>query len=163
MTFVKKHLWVLLVILVFTLDRVTKYLVLNYLVLEEPVPILPILNLLFKFNLGAAFSFLDQAGGWQEWLFGSVAVGVSIFLIIWQLKIPVKYLWLKTANALVLGGTLGNLYDRAVYHKVIDFIDFYFRHWHYPVFNIADSAICIGAAMLIIAMLREEKKKSPSS
>jgi len=155
----KKYLWVLIAILIFTIDRITKYLVLNYLVLEEPVNVLPILNLLFTFNTGAAFGFLDQANGWQEWLFGIIAIGVSIFLIIWQFKISVEYLWLKIASALVLGGTLGNLCDRIVYHKVIDFLDFYFKQWHYPVFNIADSAICIGATMLIIDILRQERNK----
>lgn len=155
----KKHLWLLIASLVFILDRVTKYLVISYLTLEEPINILPIFNLRFTFNTGAAFNFLDQASGWQEWLFGIIAIGVSIFLIIWQLKIPVKYLWLKIATALVLGGTLGNLYDRIIYHKVIDFLDFYFKQWHYPVFNIADSAICIGATMLIIDILRQEKNK----
>lgn len=155
----KKHLWMFVAISVLILDRLTKHLVLNYLPLGEPVNILPLLNFTFTFNPGAAFSLLKQASGWQEWLFSTIAIGVSIFLIIWQLKIPVQYLWLKIASALVLGGTLGNLYDRVVYHKVIDFLDFYCKQWHYPVFNIADSAICIGAAMLIIDILRQEKNK----
>jgi signal peptidase II len=156
----KKYLWVLIAVSIFVLDRITKYLILNYLVLEEPVSVLPILNLVFIFNTGAAFGFLNKAGGWQEWLFSIIAVGVSIFLVIWQLKIPVKYLWLKIASALILGGTLGNLYDRVVYHKVIDFIDICFKQWHYPAFNIADSAICIGAVMLIIDILHQEKNKN---
>jgi len=150
----KKYLWIFITILVFALDRITKSLALDYLPLGEPISILPMFNLFFTFNTGAAFSFLNQAGGWQEWLFGAIAVGVSISIIIWQLKITIEHLWLKIALALIIGGTLGNLYDRITYHKVIDFLDFYFRQWHYPVFNIADSAICIGAIMLIIDILR---------
>ncbi|MBU0744920.1 MAG: signal peptidase II [Gammaproteobacteria bacterium] len=155
----KKHLWIVIAILVFAIDRFTKSMVLDNLILEEPVNVFPMLNLFFTFNPGAAFSFLNKASGWQEWLFGGIAVGVSIFLVIWEFKIPVKDLWLKIALALVLGGTLGNLYDRVVYHKVVDFIDFYFKQWHYPAFNIADAAICIGAFMLIIDIMRKEKHK----
>ena len=154
----KKHIWIFITILVFALDRVTKILVMNYLPLEEPINILPMFNLFLTFNTGAAFSFLEQADGWQEWLFKAIAVGVSVSLIIWQFKITTKHLWLKTALALIIGGTLGNLYDRVIFHKVIDFLDFYFRQWHYPVFNIADSAICVGAIMLIIDIMRKERK-----
>ena len=154
----KKHIWIFITILVFALDRVTKILVMNYLPLEEPINILPMFNLFLTFNTGAAFSFLEQADGWQEWLFKAIAVGVSVSLIIWQFKITTKHLWLKTALALIIGGTLGNLYDRVIFHKVIDFLDFYFRQWHYPIFNIADSAICVGAIMLIIDIMRKERK-----
>ena len=154
----KKHIWIFITILVFALDRVTKILVLDYLPLGEPINILPIFNLFFTFNTGAAFSFLEQADGWQEWLFKAIAVGVSVSLIIWQFKITTKHLWLKIALALIIGGTLGNLYDRVIFHKVIDFLDFYFRQWHYPIFNIADSAICVGAIMLIIDIMRKERK-----
>lgn len=156
MTLSKRHLWIFIAILVFVLDRITKMLSLYYLQLEQPLNLLPILNLFLTFNSGAAFSFLNKAGGWQAWLFSGIAVGVSIFLIIWQTQLTVKYLWLKIALALILGGTLGNLYDRIVYHGVVDFLDFYFQQWHYPVFNIADSAICIGAIMLMIDIGRKK-------
>ena len=129
---------------------------LNHLTLEEPVNIFPILNLFLTFNTGAAFSFLNEAGGWQEWLFIGIAVAASIFLTIWLIKISKETL-LKISLALILGGTLGNLYDRIVYHKVIDFIDFYYEKWHYPVFNLADSAICIGAILLLIDLFRKPK------
>lgn len=156
-TLSKKYLWIFITIFIFIIDRVTKNLVLNNLTPEFPVNIFPMFNLFFTFNTGAAFSFLNKAGGWQGWLFGAIAVGVSIFLVIWQSKITVEHLWLKITLALILGGTLGNLYDRVVYHKVIDFLDFYFKHWHYPAFNIADAAICIGAVMLIIDTMRKPK------
>ncbi len=153
----KNNWWLLIVILVLAVDQVTKYLALNTLILEEPVKILPFLNWYFIFNTGAAFSFLNQAGGWQEWLFVSIAIGVSVFIILWQIKVKEHYGWLRIALALVLGGTLGNLHDRVFYHMVIDFIDFHFNHWHYPTFNFADIAISIGAIMLIIDILKKEK------
>lgn len=148
----------MIAVLVYVLDRITKALVLNYLQVEQPLNVLPMLNLFLTFNPGAAFSFLNKAGGWQEWLFVGTAIGVSIFIIGWQFKITIEHLWLKIALALILGGTLGNLYDRIIYHEVVDFLDFYFRQWHYPVFNIADSAICIGAIMLVIDVMGKEKR-----
>jgi len=159
MTILKKYFWILIALAIFAIDRGTKMLVLNYLTLEEPVSVLPILNLFLTFNTGAAFSFLNQAGGWQEWLFIGIAIVVTVFLIIWLFRTPIKENLLKISLALILGGTLGNLYDRIVYHKVIDFIDFYFRKWHYPIFNIADSAICIGAVLLLIDLIWKEKAK----
>jgi len=159
MNLFKKYLWILLAIAIFALDRSTKTLVLDHLILEDPINVLPFLNLFFTFNTGAAFSFLNKASGWQEWLFIAIAVGVSLFLIAWQFRTAAKQSLLKIALALILGGTLGNLYDRIVYHKVIDFIDFYFRKWHYPIFNIADSAICIGAVLLLIDLICKENKE----
>ena len=157
--FLYRYFWIIITLIVFGLDRITKFLVLDNFILEDPVNILPFLNIFFTLNSGAAFSFLNNAGGWQEWLFISVAVVVSVFLVVWQTKIVVtKDRWLKIALALVLGGTLGNLYDRVLYHQVIDFIDFYFRSWHYPIFNIADAAISIGAVMLIIDIFRKGKR-----
>jgi signal peptidase II len=157
MHLIKKNYWIFITIFVFGLDRFTKILAINYLRFEPPLNVLPIFNLIFTFNKGSAFSFLNKASGWQEWLFIGVAIIVSIFLIIWLYKITVNHIWLKVALALVLGGTLGNLYDRIIYHSVIDFLDFYFRYWHYPTFNIADSVICIGAIMLIIDIFTKKK------
>ena len=159
MSLLKKYFWILIVILIFTLDQVSKHLVINNLVLEEPVNLLPFLNLFFTFNPGAAFSFLNKAGGWQEWLFGGVAVVVGVFLVIWLYRMKEQDKWLKVSLALILGGTLGNLYDRIVYHQVVDFIDLFFKDWHYPVFNIADAAISIGAVMLIIDVFRKKDSK----
>lgn len=160
MNLLRRYIWILIAALIFAIDRVTKTMILNHLTLEEPINLLPILNLFFTFNTGAAFSFLNWASGWQEWLFIAIAASVSIFLIIWQIKINHKQSLLKIALALILGGTLGNLYDRIIYHKVIDFIDFYYEKWHYPIFNIADSAICIGAIFLLIDLIRKEKIKN---
>jgi signal peptidase II len=156
----KKNYWVFITVFIFALDRLTKTLVLQNMDLEQPINIWPIFNLFFTFNTGAAFSFLNQADGWQGWLFSGIAIAVSIALVIWQFKIDSQHNRLKIALALVLGGTLGNLYDRIIYHSVIDFFDFYFRQWHYPTFNLADSAICIGALMLIIDVFYNKEKKA---
>lgn len=157
MKFTKKYYWIFIAILVFALDRITKMLVLQYLQFNEPVNILPFFNLFFNFNTGAAFGFLNQAGGWQEWLFIGIAIAVSISLVIWQFRIHTEHTWLKITLALILGGTLGNLYDRITYHYVIDFLDFYYKQWHYATFNLADSAICIGAIMLVVDTFRKDK------
>ncbi len=150
MSFIKNYYWIFIAVLAFALDRITKILVFQHLQFEQTINVLPMFNLFLTFNTGAAFGFLNKASGWQEWLFIGIAVAVSVFLIIWQFKIKTQHAWLKIALALVLGGTLGNLYDRIVYHHVIDFLDFYFKQWHYAAFNLADSVICIGAVMLII-------------
>jgi signal peptidase II len=154
---VANYYWIFISVFVFVLDRLSKILALEHLQFEDPINVLPILNLLFASNAGAAFGFLNQADGWQEWLFGGIAVSVSVFLIVWQFKIDTMHHRLKIALALILGGTLGNLYDRITYHYVIDFLDFYFKQWHYPTFNLADSAICIGAAMLMIDLCIKKK------
>ena len=93
MKFTKNHYWIFIVALIFVLDRITKTLVLQYLPFGLPVNVLPTLNLFFIFNTGSAFGFLNQAGGWQEWLFSGIAIIVSCFLIIWQFKVNVKYVW----------------------------------------------------------------------
>ena len=157
MSFTKKYYWVFIAISVFVLDRVTKMLVLHYLPFRLPVNILPIFNLFFTFNTGSAFGFLNNASGWQGWLFSGIAITVSIFLVAWQFKISYRYIWLKVALAFILGGTMGNLYDRIAYGYVIDFLDFYFKQWHYATFNLADSAICAGAIMLVISSFHKEK------
>ncbi|CAL7960688.1 Lipoprotein signal peptidase [Gammaproteobacteria bacterium] len=157
MNFAKKYYWVFIAISIFVLDRITKMLVLQYLPFRLPVNVLPMFNLFFTFNTGSAFGFLNSASGWQGWLFSGVAIAVSAFLVVWQFKISVRHAWLKIALALILGGTLGNLYDRIIYNHVVDFLDFYFGQWHYATFNLADSAICIGAIMLLISSSQKEK------
>ena len=101
-------------------------------------------------NHGAAFSFLADYPGWQKWLFSSIAVLVSLFLVYLLRKTPRQRWFLNAGYALVIGGALGNLYDRLVYGYVIDFLDFYVGTHHYPAFNIADSAICVGAFLLVV-------------
>jgi signal peptidase II len=148
--FIKNYFWVFVAIAILFFDRFTKVLVVAHLPIEKPIALLPFLNLYFTYNSGAAFSFLRSAGGWQEMLFICIACFATIFLIIWLLKIPKDHAWLKLALALILGGTIGNLIDRLTIYQVIDFIDFYYKLKHFPTFNIADSAITIGAIMLVI-------------
>jgi signal peptidase II len=151
--------WMLFVLVIIIVDRLTKVLALQHLVMFEPRSLLPFFNLALTYNTGAAFSFLQgAAGGWQNWLFSTVAIIVSAFLV-WQLwcssymQRNASLLWQRIGMSLVLGGALGNLYDRIVYQRVIDFLDFYVKHWHWPTFNIADSAICVGITILCIRLL----------
>lgn len=150
--------WLWITILVLILDRVTKYFALQDLPPYAEVPVTNYFNFRLAYNKGAAFSFLDSASGWQAWLFGAIALSVSIGLLIWLSKLSSRQRWLCIALALVMGGALGNLSDRFLYGYVIDFLDFYVNDWHWPSFNIADSAICVGAVMLFFDALLMRKK-----
>jgi signal peptidase II len=153
--------WLWLSVLVIVLDQITKFLASHYLQLHVPVDLIPGLNLTLMHNTGAAFSFLSQAGGWQRWFFIILATGVSIAIVFWLIKLSRGQRWVACALALILGGALGNLYDRILLSYVIDFIDVYYRTYHWPAFNIADSAITCGAVMLIIdAVFFSHKNKS---
>jgi len=124
--------------------------VLNHLTFKQAITITPFFNLVLEHNPGAAFSFLAQEGGWQGWLLGIIAVIVSVFLIIWLYKLPAKNKLLAIGLALIIGGALGNVMDRILHGYVIDFLDFHLNNWHWPAFNLADSAITIGAIILVI-------------
>lgn len=135
---------------VIALDQLTKYLAETLLVMHQPVPVLPFFNLLLTYNTGAAFSFLREAGGWQRWLFLGLGVLVSVGLLVWLQRLRSEEKWLAVALALILGGAVGNWIDRAVIGQVIDFIQIYYKQWYFPTFNIADSAITVGAGLLIL-------------
>lgn len=145
--------WVWLSIFIVLLDQSVKYLATNNLNYHEPVTVFTGLDLTLVHNTGAAFSFLRDAGGWQRWFFMFLSGSVSIFLIFWLYRLPPRHRWLACSLALVLGGAMGNLWDRITLGYVIDFIDVYYRQWHWPAFNVADSAISTGAVMLIIDAL----------
>jgi signal peptidase II len=130
-------------------DQVTKYLAETLLVWNQPLPVVPFLNLYLTYNTGAAFSFLSEASGWQRWLFILLALAVSAFIVVWLRRLGAGQRYLAVALCLILGGALGNVIDRIVHGHVIDFIDVYYRHWHWPAFNIADSAITIGVIILV--------------
>lgn len=147
--------WLWLSALVIVLDLGTKYLASSNLDYGMPVPVLPFFNLTLLHNTGAAFSFLADQGGWQRWFFAVLAVGVSIMLIAWLYRLPRSDRWLPIALALVLGGALGNLYDRLVLGYVVDFIHVYYGNYHFPAFNIADCAISVGAVMIALDMFRK--------
>lgn len=147
-------LWLSLVVLV--ADLYTKYLASTYLHYAESVAVMPSFNLTLLHNTGAAFSFLAGASGWQRWFFAILAIGVSIALIRWLFTLKDDR-WLACAIALVLGGALGNLYDRVTLGYVVDFLHFYWRDYHFPAFNIADTAISIGAGMMMIDIFRHRE------
>ena len=139
--------------LVIAADQASKLAVTRCLDYAEPVPLLPSLNFTLMHNTGAAFSMLAHAAGWQRWLFGGLAVLASLFIVMTLNRIEPAQRWLRTALALILGGALGNLVDRIRFGYVVDFIDFYYGDWHFAAFNVADSAITVGAAMLIVQSL----------
>lgn len=142
--------WLWLSIVVILLDQGTKYLAESQLQLYESVTVLPFFNFTLVYNTGAAFSFLADAGGWQRWFFVGLSLTVSLGLIFWLYRLQPNAHWDAAAVALILGGALGNVIDRLWYGYVIDFIDLYYQSWHWPAFNIADSAITVGAALLIL-------------
>ena len=141
--------WITLSTLVITLDQITKYIANHNLVYAEPVPVLPFFNLTLLYNPGAAFSFLSDAGGWQRWFFTGIALLAIVFILFWLRKLKTGQATLALALALVLGGAVGNLIDRVWFGHVIDFIQLYYQDFYWPAFNIADSAISVGAVLLI--------------
>lgn len=153
--------WLLLSLLVVGLDQFTKWLALQHLQLHEPVAVIGgVLNWMLAYNEGAAFSFLADQGGWQRWFFTGLACGVSIVLAIWLARTPRADWRSALPLALILGGAVGNVIDRARLGHVVDFIDVYHRNWHWPAFNIADSAICVGAVFLVAFGLFGGKARS---
>ncbi|GAB2906740.1 signal peptidase II [Rheinheimera gaetbuli] len=148
-----------LILLVLVADQVTKQVVIANMQLFDSIELLPFFNFTYVRNYGAAFSFLSDAGGWQRWFFTIIAVVISCVLAVWLARNSKTQLKLNLALSLVLAGAIGNLIDRSVYGYVIDFLHLYYQNWHYPAFNIADSAICIGAALLIWDSFSNEEVK----
>jgi signal peptidase II len=144
-------------ILVVLLDQTTKYLAESHLDYRLPVNVFTGLNMTLVYNKGAAFSFLSDAGGWQRWFFMTLSIVISIALIYWLRTVDKNRHYLTWGLALILGGAVGNLIDRSLYGHVIDFIDVYYSTWHWPAFNIADSAIAMGAGLLILDMFTHKE------
>ncbi len=138
-----------LALLVLVADQLTKVWVIQSFSLGESIQLLPVFNFTYARNYGAAFSFLGDAGGWQRWLFTLIAVVVSVVLSVWLARLQRPQWKLSLALVLIVAGAIGNLIDRSLYGYVVDFLHVYYQDWHYPVFNIADCAITIGAALLI--------------
>jgi signal peptidase II len=141
--------WFLLAAVVLVLDYATKMAVLRTFAPGEGFALAPFFNLVLVFNKGAAFSFLATAQGWQTLFFAAIAIVASAVISFLILKNENKSLFCG-ALALILGGALGNLYDRIAYGHVVDFLDFHAAGWHFPAFNVADSAITVGAGILIL-------------
>jgi len=146
--------WLWLAALVILLDLGTKAIASSMLNYGEPVPVLPIFNFTLLHNTGAAFSFLAGASGWQRWFFVALAAVVSVVLFRWLKSLREDETWSAIAIVLILGGALGNVYDRVVHGYVVDFLHFYWNDYHFPAFNFADVAITIGAGMMILDIFR---------
>jgi len=142
-----KWTWWLLLIALVVFDQGSKHLSVAYLLEGEPFAIIPGLNFTLAYNKGAAFSFLADSAGWQRWFFVGITVLVSVLLLYWLSKTKIKLE--QFAFILILSGAIGNLIDRLAFGHVIDFIDVYFKNWHWYTFNIADSAICVGAFLVL--------------
>ncbi|GAB4397245.1 MAG: signal peptidase II [Rhodoferax sp.] len=142
-------LWLAWALVVLILDQFTKVLIVGNYALGDSTPVTSFLNVVRVHNSGAAFSFLAQAGGWQRWLFTGIGVAAAV-LMLWLLKKHANQALFAFAMASLLGGALGNVIDRLLYGHVIDFLDFYWRNWHFPAFNVADSAITLGVICLIL-------------
>lgn len=155
--------WLWLAVVVVILDQLTKYIASTSLILYKPVAIMPMFNWTLMHNTGAAFSFLHDAGGWQRWFFAIIAVVVSVVIVLWIKRLQQHEKWQAAALALILGGAIGNVIDRIWLGYVVDFIDVYYKTSHWPAFNIADSAISIGVAMIIIESIREYRAERQNS
>jgi signal peptidase II len=154
--------WFCLSAVVIVLDYVTKVAVLQSFAPGESRAVAPFFNLVLVFNKGAAFSFLATAQGWQTLFFAAIAMVASVVISFLIVRNRRKTLFC-TGLALILGGALGNLYDRMVYGHVVDFLDFHVAGWHWPAFNVADSAITVGAGILIVeSFLGKHSNETPA-
>ncbi|AWK14493.1 signal peptidase II [Candidatus Fukatsuia symbiotica] len=142
--------WLWLAAVVLVLDLTSKQWVIAHFSLHESMTLIPLLNITYAQNPGAAFSFLADKNGWQRWLFAFIAVVISLILMVFMYRSSSKQHMINCAYALIIGGALGNLFDRMVHGVVIDFIDFYVNDWHWPTFNLADTSICIGAILVVL-------------
>ena len=141
--------WLGLAFIILIADQFTKVLIVGYYQLGDSTQITSFFNLVRWHNTGAAFSFLAGASGWQRWFFTVLGL-LAAAVIVWMLKSHAGQKLFAFALACILGGALGNVIDRILYGHVVDFLDFHWRGWHFPAFNIADSAITIGAVCLIL-------------
>jgi signal peptidase II len=152
--------YVLLALGILIADQITKWWAQMSLPMAQPIKVTDFLNWFLIYNPGAAFSFLSQAGGWQRWFFTVIGI-VAAIVIIWLLQKNTHDRPFCLALALILGGAIGNVLDRLLYGAVVDFIDVHYDGWHWPAFNIADSAISIGATLIVINEIRRAIKDRP--
>lgn len=150
--------WLWLAALVVVIDQATKIWAEAALVFAQPVELLPWFNLTLAYNRGAAFSFLADAGGWQRFFFLAIGVVAVVVIVVWLRRLGEHERVTAIGLALILGGAVGNIIDRAFYGHVVDFIDWHYGTWHWPAFNIADSAITLGAVLIVLASLRSDDK-----
>ena len=151
--------WLGLALLLLIADQFTKVLILGYYRLGDATYVTSFFNVVRVHNTGAAFSFLASAGGWQRWFFTGIGIAAALF-IIWMLRSHAGQRLFSFALSCILGGAIGNVVDRAIHGYVIDFLDFHYGSWHFPAFNVADSAITIGAVCLVLdELLRVRRGK----
>ncbi|HEY0635534.1 MAG TPA: signal peptidase II [Gammaproteobacteria bacterium] len=151
--------WLWLSVVVVALDQASKWWATTALQYQEQVAVMPFFDLTLRYNYGAAFSFLADAGGWQRWFFAAIALLAASAITLWLRRLEAHQRWEAGALALILGGALGNLWDRLWHGYVIDFILLYYGPHAWPAFNIADSAISLGAAMLVLDMLFLQRQR----
>ena len=142
-------LWIGIAALIVVIDQFTKVLVLGSFQYGEGVPVTSFFNLVRVHNLGAAFSFLSNAGGWQRWFFTGLG-SVAALVMVWLLRSHAGQRLFSSAISFILGGAIGNVIDRLLHGYVVDFLDFHWAGWHFPAFNVADCAITAGAGLLIL-------------
>jgi signal peptidase II len=150
-------LWLGLSSLLLILDQLTKIIAKNSLFEGVSQPVTSFLNWTLVYNSGAAFSFLSQAGGWQRWFFTGVGI-IAALIMIWLIRKNSHQTIFSLALSLVLSGAIGNVIDRIIYGAVVDFVDVHYMGWHWPAFNIADSAITIGVILLIVDEIKRVNK-----
>ncbi len=147
--------WIWVTVIVVVLDQLTKYIASHSLELYQQIAVMPMFNWTLMHNPGAAFSFLANESGWQRWFFAAIAIVVSVVIVLWIKKLEQHEKWQAIALAMILGGAIGNVIDRIWLGYVVDFIQVYYQQWYWPAFNLADSAISVGVAMIIIESIRE--------
>lgn len=153
-------MWIIAALII-VVDQITKLWIVEHFAYLEAYTVLPVLQITHVYNYGAAFSFLSDQSGWQRWFFVVVSTLASIFLSVWIYRTPVTNKWLLITLAFILGGAIGNLIDRVYLGYVVDFISVHYEDNYFPAFNVADSAITVGAIMLFIDMwLTPDEKKS---
>ena len=155
--------WLWLAVIVLVLDLGSKMWVMGHFQLGESMPLIPFFNLTYAHNPGAAFSFLADKDGWQRRFFAGIALAIVIALLVLMYRSSAAQRLNNIAFAMIIGGALGNLFDRMVHGFVIDFIDFYVNDWHYPIFNLADSFICVGAVLVILEGFIASKDKTANN
>ncbi len=157
-----RAIWLLNAGFVMGLDQLTKYLSTRYLMLNDQISIFPGLDLTLRHNTGAAFSFLANASGWQRWFFIGLALLMSTIIYVWLGRLYSCERYVTRAKqegfalSLILGGAIGNVIDRLMHGYVIDFILLYYEKWQWPAFNLADSAICVGAILLFPVLFKKQ-------
>lgn len=145
--------WFAIAATVLLLDQLTKLWIMTDFALGDSRYISSFFNLVRAHNEGAAFSFLSDAGGWQRWFFTFLSTVISLIIIVWLVRLPRQKIIEAMALSLILGGALGNLYDRVTLGYVVDFLDFHWAGWHFAAFNVADMGISVGAGLIIIDTL----------